>query len=61
MAQKLFRCKFTLTKLPNKVVGLFAFRKEVIPFIEQNPVVTKSVPVGEMPLLRRNLLNRCKC
>lgn len=39
----------------HRVVGLFAFRKEAIPFIEGNPGVMKSVPVGGMPPLEADL------
>jgi len=39
----------------HRIVGLFAFRKEAIPFIERNPGVMRSVPVGGMPPLEAEL------
>ncbi len=39
----------------HRLVGLFTFHKEVIPFIERNPGVMRSVPVGGMPPLEAEL------
>jgi len=39
----------------HRLVGLFALRKEARPFLERNPGVMKSVPVGGMPLLEAEL------
>ena len=39
----------------HRLAGLFAFRKEAIPFLESNPGVMRSVPVGGMPPLEAEL------
>lgn len=39
----------------HRLAGLFAFRKDAIPFLERNPGVMKSVPVGGMPPLEYEL------
>lgn len=39
----------------HRLVGLFAFRKEALSFVEANPGVMRSVPVGGMPPLEFEL------
>ncbi|MCS7186644.1 MAG: NDP-sugar synthase [Armatimonadota bacterium] len=39
----------------HRLVGLYAFRKEAIAFIERNPGIMRSVPVGGMPPLEAEL------
>jgi bifunctional UDP-N-acetylglucosamine pyrophosphorylase/glucosamine-1-phosphate N-acetyltransferase len=39
----------------HRLAGLFAFRKEAVPFLERNPGVMRSVPVGGMPPLEAEL------
>lgn len=39
----------------HRLVGLFVFRKEAIPFLESNPGVMRSVPVGGMPKMEAEI------
>ncbi len=39
----------------HRLAGLFAFRKDALPFIEMNPGVMRSVPVGGMPPMESEL------
>lgn len=39
----------------HRLAGLFGFRKDALPFIERNPGVMRSVPVGGMPPLEAEL------
>ncbi len=39
----------------HRLTGLFAFRRDAVPFLERNPGVMRSVPVGGMPPLEYEL------
>lgn len=39
----------------HRLAGLFAFRKDALPFIERNPGIMRSVPVGGMPPMEAEL------